>query len=60
MAKSKKVFTDLKQHWVCEDCGRPNIGKDPPDECVFCAHKYFDNLHDMVARTERGNKGVVA
>ena len=61
MAKAKKApNVDPKQHWVCEDCGRPNIGESPPDECVFCAHTYFDNLADMIARSNWHDRKVQA
>jgi rubrerythrin len=53
----KKVSADLKKNWVCEDCGRPNVGTSPPDECQYCAHTYFDNLYDMLQRS--GGSGEV-
>lgn len=48
----KRKHEDLKQHWVCEDCEKPVIGKDPPDECPVCCGRFFDNLHDIVVESE--------
>lgn len=56
--KIPKNATD-EQHWVCEDCGRANIGDNPPDECYWCAHTYFENLADIL-RERAGTPGVEA
>jgi rubrerythrin len=46
--KRKHKHDDLAQHWICEDCEKPHVGKDPPDECSKCAGRYFDNLQDIL------------
>lgn len=58
-AKGKKNNVDPKQHWVCLDCGRPNIGIDPPDECEWCAFTFFDNLFDMLKESGWSPQGDI-
>lgn len=48
MTKMKRGAADLQLTWVCEYCEEPVQGVDPPDECPKCAHRYFDNLSDIV------------
>lgn len=46
---------DLTQHWVCEHCEKPAVGRNPPDECPHCGHKYFDNLADIIKEKGQSN-----
>ena len=53
MSKPRKGHGDMKRTWVCEYCETPVQGDDPPDECPKCAHKYFDNLDDLVWEAQK-------
>lgn len=46
MAKTSKPV-DPKKVWLCEECGTPHEGVNPPDDCSWCGYKYFENLHDF-------------
>lgn len=47
-----RKHADLKQHWICENCEKPHVDKDPPDACPHCGHPYFENLADLVTQAE--------
>lgn len=34
--------------WMCESCGTPHYGVNPPDECTLCGREYFDNYADVL------------
>lgn len=46
MAKKPPVV-DSKKVWLCEECGTVHESADPPDECRYCAYRYFANLYDL-------------
>ena len=50
MARKSK-YSDVKQHWICEDCGLIHVCLDPPDICSRCAFGYFENLYDRQRAT---------
>jgi len=35
--------------WLCEGCGEIAEGESPPDECQWCAHRYFESLADLLS-----------
>ena len=60
-AKKKRPLTDeeTKEMWVCESCGHPNLGVDPPKRCGDCKLPigpgregeevtYFENMYDIL------------
>lgn len=36
-----------RELWVCESCGHVSEGVNPPDECSWCLHAYFQNMQDL-------------
>ena len=46
-AKAKAPPVPSREMWVCESCGHVSEGVDPPDECSWCTHTYFQNMHDI-------------
>lgn len=45
---AKKLTTDLKRVWICEECGTPHSDRrDPPDGCEHCGYTHFENLFDL-------------
>ncbi len=42
----------LAHNWVCEGCRCCYEGVNPPAECSFCGHEYFENLQDLVDEAE--------
>ncbi len=52
MAKERPV--DDKHCWLCEECGVLHQGVNPPDECKWCAYRYFSNLFDVKRERDLG------
>lgn len=42
--------------WVCEGCWHIFYGADPPNECDWCGHEYFDNYADLAAESSLHTK----
>lgn len=36
-----------EETWVCEGCAHVYESADPPDECAWCAHRYFESYADL-------------
>lgn len=60
MASKKQTPFDAREWWVCEGCGTTTEGKDPPDVCVHCGHRYHANLADELGPSLGDKRTVFA